>query len=40
MSLPAPPAYDDVVEGQSYCSSVRQPTAINVSAPHNFIIVL
>ena len=28
MSLPAPPAYNDVVEGQSYCSSV---STINVS---------
>ena len=34
MSLPAPPAYDDdVIEQQSYCSSVQQPTVINVSDP-------
>ena len=29
-----PPAYDDVIDGWSYCSSVQQPIAISVSDPH------
>ena len=31
LSLPAPPAYDDVVERQSYNSSLQQPAVTNVS---------
>ena len=36
MSLPAPPAYDDVIDGQSYCSSVEQLPETDVSDPHMF----
>ena len=31
LSLPAPPSYDDIIDGQSYCSSVQELTVINVS---------
>ena len=34
LSLPAPPTYDDVIEGQTYCSSVQQQPEINVSDSH------
>ena len=36
MSLPAPPTYDDVMNRRSYCSSVQQLTATDVSNPHAY----